>query len=310
MYSEVLNECGKILKNAGYNSLLAAKMIYQSTEPQKVIVFEDLKELGYFMFPRIIPTEKDTELIFSKLGQYHAATFKLAAEGHKDLKRKGGVFNLGDMDNLGFFRDTFSFFKELVETLPGFEEASEKLSKISFDKIVNKCRQIVNAPGTYEVLNHGDYYIKNMMFKGKNGIDLSEIVMVDFQICHWGSPSFDVVYTSALIPPSMRPKAYKLYFDTFIDVLKKSDYNGSLPTFEQLQKDLKSYRSLDLFFLATISSFLCADKNKMKDDIEALLKNTNLFKTFYSQSTYISYVKELLPRLLQEGILDDIINSD
>lgn len=172
-------------------------MIYQSTEPQKVIAFEDLKELGYFMFPRIIPTEKDTELIFSKLGQYHAATFKLAAEvniylnldkgtltkqfnfqGHKDLKRKGGVFNLGDMDNLGLFRDTFSFFKELVETLPGFEEASEKLSKISFDKIVNKCRQIVNAPGTYEVLNHGDYYIKNMMFKGKNGIDLSEIVMV------------------------------------------------------------------------------------------------------------------------------------
>lgn len=82
------------------------------------------------------------------------------------------------MDILGFFRDTFSFFKELVETLPGFEEASEKLAKISFDKIVKKCKQVVNEPGSYELLNHGDYHVKNMMFKGKNGVDVSEIALV------------------------------------------------------------------------------------------------------------------------------------
>lgn len=48
-----------------------------------MIAFEDLKELGYFMFPRALPNEDDTKLIFSKLGQYHAATFKLAAEVNK-----------------------------------------------------------------------------------------------------------------------------------------------------------------------------------------------------------------------------------
>lgn len=55
-------------------------MIYQSTEPHKVIAFEDLKKLEYFMFPRLIPNENDTAIIFSKLAQYHAATFKLATE--------------------------------------------------------------------------------------------------------------------------------------------------------------------------------------------------------------------------------------
>ncbi|CAD7093744.1 unnamed protein product [Hermetia illucens] len=310
MYSNVLSECGKILRKSGYNDLLAPKMIYQSSEPQKTIVFEDLKELGYFMFPKIIPNENDTKLIFSKLGQYHAAAFKLAAEGTKGLNRKGGLFNLGSMEMLNMFRDQLSFFKELVETLPGFEEASEKLSKITLDKVFEKCRQAVNAPGSYEVLNHGDYHIKNMMFKGKNGTDVSEIVLVDFQICHWGSPAYDVVYMSAVIPPNMRSEAYKHYFDTFIDVLKKSDYDGPLPTFEQLQKDLKSYRCLELFFLATFTSFLCADKAQIKDDLDTLFTNSNLFKAFYHQPTYISYVKKLLPALLQDGVLDDVINSD
>lgn len=149
-------------------------MIYQSTEPHKVIVFEDLSELEYIMFPRTIPNEADTALIFSKLGQYHAATFKLAAEvncfwfdniddkrtykfqGHKGLKLKGGVFNFGDIDMFNYFREPYSFFTGLVETLCGFEEASEKLAKVSFDKIVKNCIQTVNASGSYEVLNHGD----------------------------------------------------------------------------------------------------------------------------------------------------------
>ncbi|CAD7093750.1 unnamed protein product [Hermetia illucens] len=310
MYSKVLTECRKILKSAGYNDLLAARMIYQSTEPHKVIVFEDLSELGYIMFPRTIPNEADTALIFSKLGQYHAATFKLAAEGHKALKLKGGVFNFGDIDMFNYFREPYSFFTVLVETLSGFEEASEKLAKVSFDKIVKNCIQIVNAPGSYEVLNHGDYHIKNMMFKGTNETAISEIVLVDFQICHWGSPAFDLAYMSAIIPPRIRPQAYKHYFDVFIDVLEKSGYKGLLPTFEQLQKDLKSYRILDLYFLGTNSPVLCADKDQLKDEMETLFKNPSLFKVLYSQPTYISYVKELLTVLLQEGFLDDLINSD
>ncbi|CAD7093741.1 unnamed protein product [Hermetia illucens] len=310
MYSKVLSECSKILINAGYNDMLAAKMIYQSMEPHKVIVFEDLKELGYFMLPRIIPNENDVEVIFSKLGQYHAATFKLVAEGPKSLNQKGGLFNMPEDDMLTMFGNQFSFFKELVETLPGFEEASEKLAKIPLDKLGRKCKQLVNEPGSYEVLNHGDYHLKNMMFKGKNGNDVSEVVLVDFQVWHCGSPAYDIVYLSASIPPSMRPKACKHYFDTFIDVLKKSDYDGPLPTFELLQKDLKSYRSLDLFLLATFTVALGEDKDQKKEDVETLFTNSNLMKPFYSSPKYISYVKEVLPVLLQEGVLDDLVNFE
>ncbi|CAD7093740.1 unnamed protein product [Hermetia illucens] len=308
MYSKVLSECANMLKNAGYNDLLAPKMIYQSSEPYKVIVFEDLKELGYFMFPRTIPNEEDTKLIFSKLGQYHAATFKLAAEGHKGLNLKGSIFNMGNMENKNFLQDGITYFKEVLETLPEFKEASEKLSKISFGKIVEKCIQTINAPGSYEVLNHGDYHIKNMMFKGNNNKDISKVILVDFQICHWGSPAYDLVYMSAILPPGMRPGAYRHYFDTFIDVLEKSGYKGSLPVFEQLQKDLKSHRILDLFLLSTFTAFICADKKEINEQMETLFQDTSRFKIFYRQPNYISYVKELLPDLLQEGVLDDLIN--
>lgn len=83
------------------------------------------------------------------------------------------------MENLNFLREGFVFFKELVGTLPGFEIASEKLEKLEFDKIVEKCKQSVNSSGSYELLNHGDYHIKNMMFKGQNETEVSEVVLVE-----------------------------------------------------------------------------------------------------------------------------------
>lgn len=63
--------------------------------------------------------------------------------------------------------------------MPGFEIASEKLEKLEFDKIVEKCKQSVNSSGSYELLNHGDYHIKNMMFKGQNETEVSEVVLVE-----------------------------------------------------------------------------------------------------------------------------------
>lgn len=85
---------------------------------------------------------------------------------------------MGNMENKNFLQDGITYFKEVLETLPEFKEASEKLSKISFGKIVEKCIQTINAPGSYEVLNHGDYHIKNMMFKGNNNKDISEVILV------------------------------------------------------------------------------------------------------------------------------------
>lgn len=62
-------------------------------------------------------------------------------------------------------------------------------------------------------------------------------------MCNWGSPAFDLYYIAAVIPYSKREKLFKLYFDTFIDVLVKSGFQGNLPTYELLQKEMKRYQS-------------------------------------------------------------------
>lgn len=69
-----------LVENSKKGFTVYFRILYTSLEPRKVLVFEDLKELGYFMFPRDAPDEYETRLIFSKLAQLHAATFKLKAD--------------------------------------------------------------------------------------------------------------------------------------------------------------------------------------------------------------------------------------
>lgn len=66
----------------------------------------------------------------------------------------------------------------------------------------------------------------------------------------------------------------------------------------------------DLFFLATLTPLLCADKDEINEQVEVLLQSSNHLQKFYKAANYISYVKELLPVLLQEGIIDGLIDSD
>lgn len=77
-----------------------------------------------------------------------------------------------------------------------------------------------------------------------------------------------------------------------------------------IQSCFPFYLIPDLFLLATFTPFLGADKDQKKDDLETLFTSRNLLSAFYNQANYISYVKEMLPVMLQEGVLDDLVNFD
>ncbi|CAD7093761.1 unnamed protein product [Hermetia illucens] len=298
MYSQVLTECRDTLEKCGYTDLLAPRVIYSSLTPHKAIIFEDLRELGYFMLPHNIPNEHETRLIFSKVAQYHAVTFKMKADGRSDLNFKATIFGLSVGRKMDFFLTGPKFLAEVMETFPGFESCANKLHKITADWLMDKCIKIVNQPAVYSVLNHGDFHVRNMMFKRNVFNAISEIALVDFQGPHWGSPAYDLVYMAAVLPYEFREIAFRHYFNIFIDVLVKTGYEGELPTYEQLQEEIKAYSYLELYFQSTLAVFVHMDRSKMDFEMEALMVDPVVRRSLYNDEKYIAHIKDTVPKLL------------
>ncbi|CAD7093758.1 unnamed protein product [Hermetia illucens] len=298
MYTKVLNECRDILKKCGYTDLLAPRVLYSSLTPHKVIVFEDLKELGYFMLPHNVPDEYEIRLVFSKLAQLHAVTFKMNADGRNDFHLKGTVFGFSYSRRMDFFLTGPKFLAEVMESLPGFESCASKLRKITAEWLMDKCVKAVNQPAAYSVLNHGDFHIRNMMFKRNEFNAISEIALVDFQIPHWGSPAYDLVYMAGILPYEFREIAFRHYFNIFIDVLVKTGYEGELPTYEQLQEEIKAYSYLELYFQSTLALFVYRDRSNINVQTEAIMSDPVVRRSLYNDETYIAHIKETVPKLL------------
>lgn len=80
----------------------------------------------------------------------------------------------------------FTVLSELLRTWPGYEKYGDKLDSIKekiFDKVLSIYKSNKVGEG-YNVLTHGDFHHKNMMFKNGN---YSEVMLVinncsDFEI--------------------------------------------------------------------------------------------------------------------------------
>lgn len=149
---------------------------------QDVIVFEDLKQGGFVMPEKSTGLdEKQIKLALTKLAMFHAASLVLQGKRQKVFddfdvgffSRKITVFN-------NTFMSIFGHVVEEVATWPGFENYAEKLEKLKPNFIENATRCFDVKSGDFCVLNHGDIWKNNLMFKnGENG-EVEDVILVKF----------------------------------------------------------------------------------------------------------------------------------
>lgn len=303
LFGDILPRMTELLQTAGEEGPLAAKGLYFSQSPEKIIVFEDLKELGFQPFTRKIPSRNEVELIVTKLAEFHATSFQMVADGNTTIpKLSNTMFNMPHIIEMESFKTCYNLFQKFIASFKEFEEFSKKIEQIPYEKLIRKCTKECNTPGAYSVLNHGDFHLKNVMCKLEKDNVTSEIILVDFQLCHWGSPGLDLGYAKNLSPLERRNGLDEFYFKTFCNVLKMTNCKGKLPTLEDFRAELKRTQCIELFIYIMVFPFMCQREGDF--NFEKLFSSPEYVMTFYESEMFITISKQMLPIFLSEGYLD------
>lgn len=143
----------------------------------------------------------------------------------------------------GFIK-MFEAFQSSVASDDESGEIADKIARWNRNKIVTQFVDVGTPMLTgFQVLNHGDLWVNNMMFKSDEDENPLDVSLIDFQGPFWGTPVIDLMY---FIISSAADDIKIEHFDSFIAfyheeltaALKKLNFNQPIPTLSELHIDM------------------------------------------------------------------------
>ncbi|XP_016932852.4 uncharacterized protein [Drosophila suzukii] len=312
MYCQVLPEFERILREAGDNTKLFVPCIYHSLDPRRVMIFEDLVPQGYSVIRDRPVALEELKTAFSKLAKWHAVSMKVINEQPAFLKEfKYGLFDMPTIQNDPFVTTGMKSFIEMLDNLPDlkkykpyFEQIQEKHLK-RLEAEMQEYHKNRRNDGYY-VLCHGDFHLRNMMFKNnKETGNHEDTMLVDFQLSNLCPITVDLTYSIyMLMEPEQRRDMGKdlinYYFTVLVATLKSIGYKGDMPTQAKLWEQIHRNKYYDFFLISTFLPLILAIKSntfKMHD----LIQNPETRQKTYFLDTYVKDVTKLLPKFEKLG---------
>ncbi|XP_017490678.1 PREDICTED: uncharacterized protein LOC108378882, partial [Rhagoletis zephyria] len=189
-------------------------------------------------------------------------------------------------------------------TLHQFVPHFEALRPVILQRCLDTFREFRETPraDAYYVLCHGDFTIKNMMFK-HNSADgsLVDVQLLDFQLSYVGSIASDLIYSMVqLLDEHLRkqfPILVEYYFNIFIETLLKLKYKGALPKLEKLREQLVWHKHFELFQITTFLPIWYMLREQNVDPVD-LHTSAEYRRSMYRNQSYIAEMEQLLPKYL------------
>lgn len=139
----------------------------------------------------------------------------------------------------------------------GCDVYAEKIARWDKRKLRSQFHD-VNVPmkSGFQIMNHGDLWLNNMMFRRDSDNKTLDAIMIDFQLSFWGTPAIDLFY---FLLSSVADDIKIIHFDDFISfyheqltsALKRLDFGQNIPTLAELHEDL-----LDKSFFGSSTKFI------------------------------------------------------
>lgn len=149
----------------------------------EAIVLEDLSSLNFKLADRIARLdESHVKLSLKKLAKFHATSLLIRQKDPNIFDYfKTGFFNrkINAFDD--FYLSIYQVAIEEIETWPGFEKYAIKMKKLEVNLIETATQCFDVNQRDFCVLNHGDMWTNNLMFRYKDNGELEDTAMVMFK---------------------------------------------------------------------------------------------------------------------------------
>jgi thiamine kinase-like enzyme len=311
MYNGPLKEIKDLLESVKDFENIFPRLIYHEYRPRQVIVLEDLGVVGgYEKITQQLENFEHSKMVFKRLAKYHAASFFLINEKKADYSRFN--FSIFHMDNTvirdKFLLESYDSFTKVLSSWEGYEDYVEKLKNFR-GKLIEMGKELYEPnPSGYNVLNHADFHIKNLLFK-RNGNNIEDFYMMDFQVSVLASPCVDLYYAlynsiSDENRMARRDEIIHVYHTEFTATLKNLGFIGRIPSLLELQMDLLKYGRMEVVKSIVFKMFFYVDAAETKnEEIMTKTDSGDLKSTIYNDARYKKFIKAELPRLVQMGFL-------
>lgn len=236
----------------------------------KIIILQDISPEEYVVEKS--PQNVDTVTkVLQKLGKFHALSYFLNDNHDEQISQYNEPFMSEKMKgSLQFINQVFGLALPVVK---GWGKDMEvvvdrllALQPVIIPKTLNHFK--ANAPGQgYNVLNHGDFHIRNILFKWVEdpervvdairfvsdkdvlSVLISSITIrisipqIDFQFCFYGSPAVDIIWALYFVASTEtrdthREDLIKAYYESFSGTLAALGYLKTPPSLLDLNIEL------------------------------------------------------------------------
>ena len=168
-----------------------------------------------------------------------------------------------------FFGGNIEALIDLIQNWPGYEKITEKIRKYGKDLKNNLRRAGAVDKNAFCVLNHGDLWVNNILFKYDEQRNPVDINFVDFQMSVWNTPAIDLnyfLYTSVELDV-LKTKVevlLKAYYNSLSATLKELDCID-IPTYQDIYNDFQKHQLYGFFANYGIYPVVCQDKELSQD---------------------------------------------
>lgn len=130
---------------------------------------------------------------------------------------------------------------DVISTWPDFDHYTEKLRRLRRNLIEKGCQMFDPNPNHFNSLNHGDFWLNNIMIKHKTDdveSNFENIIFIDFQDSCWSSATIDLHYIlNTSLCETHRPNTFKALLECYREelsmTLTRLSYRKHIPTREE-----------------------------------------------------------------------------
>ncbi|EDS35002.1 conserved hypothetical protein [Culex quinquefasciatus] len=314
LYKNLLNQMQNLLKKAGVEGAqLAPKLLYASTEPQPVIILEDVTSKKYELHKGLMNLE-NSKAIATKLARFHAASYcalqDIESKSFGDLS--AGLFQTKPNNGTKFMEENFGIFAEELAKWGGFEKYAEKIKGV-LPTFLSRGAAIYNQHNNcfaVKVLNHGDFHYNNMLVRfDSDRTSVADVLLIDYQLSFVGSPAIDLFYLLYLVcdretREKHRQELIYHYHRQLVETLAKVGHIGKVPTLFELNEDMLKCGFLEVVIAVCFIPFLFADYGTALNVFDNSQDAKQYRRQLYNGTEYRKIIEPLLPNFLHKGFLD------